>query len=122
MCCITMNEEADNNGINIWELPDHLQTCSKCYGSGEIDTSMLPYDEDYRKEVGTWNDPFIAVEHPKCFYCNGLGYLERELDTQWESLGITPQQAIADWDAALKENFGEDILRQVQEIRRQQGS
>tara|TARA_R110000824_G_scaffold22834_1_gene83005 strand:- start:169 stop:504 length:336 start_codon:yes stop_codon:yes gene_type:complete len=110
-----MNEETDNNGINIWELPDHLQTCPKCYGSGEIDTAMLPYDEDYRREVGTWND-----QHPKCFYCNGLGYTERELDTQWESLGITPQQAIEDWDAALKENFGEDILKQIQEIRRQQ--
>jgi DnaJ-class molecular chaperone len=91
MCYITMNEETDNNGINIWELPEHLETCPKCYGSGEIDTSMLPYDYDYRREIGTWND-----HHPKCFYCNGSGYIEREIDTQWETLGTTSQQALED--------------------------
>ena len=115
MCYITMNEETDNNGINIWELPDHLQTCSRCHGSGEVSTALLPYEDDYRKTAGTWDD-----DRPKCLYCNGAGYVERELDTRWEALGITPQQAVEDWDAALRENFGDEVLKQVQEIRKQQ--
>ena len=110
-----MNEETDNNGINIWELPDYLQTCPRCHGSGEVSTSLLPYEDDYRRTAGTWEDT-----KPKCLYCAGAGYVEREPDTRWDVLGIAPQQAIEDWDAALKENFGEDILKQVQEIRRQQ--
>ena len=119
MCYITMNEEThlDNNGINIWKLPDPLQTCPRCHGSGEVNTSLLPYADDYHKTAGTWEDG-----SPKCIHCHGAGYIERELDTQWDALGITPQQAIEDWDAALKENFGEDVLRQVQEIRKQQES
>jgi len=114
-----MNEEThlDNNGINIWKLPDYLQNCPKCHGSGEVNTELLPYEDEYRENAGTWED-----STPKCLYCNGAGYVERELDTQWEALGITPQQAIEDWDTALKENFGEDVLKQVQEIRKQQGS
>ena len=105
----------DNNGINIWKLPDYLRTCPRCHGSGEVSTALLPYADDYRKTAGTWEDNI-----PRCLYCNGTGYIERELDTQWEALGITPQQAVADWDAALQENFGDDVLKQVQEIRRQQ--
>ena len=117
MCYVTMNEEThlDNNGINIWKLPDHLQTCSRCHGSGEVSTALLPYEDDYRKTAGTWDD-----DRPKCLYCNGAGYVERELDTRWEALGITPQQAGEDWDTALRENFGDEVLKQVQEIRKQQ--
>ena len=117
MCYITMNEETrlDDNEINIWKLPDHLQTCSRCHGSGEVSTALLPYEDDYRKTAGTWED-----DRPKCLYCNGAGYIERELDTRWEALGITPQQAVEDWDAALRENFGDEVLKQVQEIRKQQ--
>lgn len=115
-----MNEEThlDDNGINIWKLPDHLCTCDKCHGSGETSTALLPNKHEadaYRKIAGTWEN-----DMPKCLYCNGLGYIERELDTQWDALGITPQQAIADWDAALQENFGEEVLKQIQEIRKQQ--
>ena len=124
----------DNNGINIWKLPDHLQTCSRCHGSGEVSTALLPYEDDYRKTAGTWED-----DSPKCIYCNGLGYIDLELNTQvavfyekntalwaenpeafWEAMGITPQQAVEDWDAALRENFGDEVLKQVQEIRKQQ--
>jgi len=75
MCYITMNEEThlDNNGINIWELPAHLCTCPKCHGSGE-GRWEIPSDV-YRKVCGTWE-----TGSAKCLYCNGAGYIERELD------------------------------------------
>ena len=112
-----MNEEThlDDNGINIWKLPDHLSTCPRCHGSGDINASLLPYEEEYRHTAGTWEDG-----KPKCIYCNGTGYIEKELDTRWDRLGITPQQAIEDWGAALRENFGDDVLKQIQDIRKQQ--
>ena len=34
-----------------------------------------------------------------------------------ESIGTTKEQALEDWDAALQENFGEEVLEQVREIR-----
>ena len=74
MCYVTMNEEThlDNNEINIWELPDHLCTCPRCHGSGEVSTALLPHEDDYRQTAGTWED-----DRPKCLYCNGAGYIER---------------------------------------------
>ena len=53
-----------------------------------------------------------------CSLCNELGYVEKDLDKQWEPLGITHEEALEDWDAALKENFGDEVLKQVQAIRR----
>jgi len=38
-------------------------------------------------------------------------------EEMWESIGTTKEQALEDWDAALQENFGEEVLEQVREIR-----
>jgi hypothetical protein len=38
-------------------------------------------------------------------------------DEMWASMGTTKEEALEDWDAALKENFGKDVLEQVREIR-----
>ena len=90
----------------------HANGCT--FGNYESTSSHQPgCDGSGSHKDGCTNGPVPQVEEP----APQADPQDMTSEEMWASIGTTKEQALEDWDAALQENFGEEVLEQVREIR-----